>query len=407
MVVHVEGEAFFPHAAFRTPEERLAEAVNLTEALQVDIVRNISITLTKLNSKTLIGGGWVEKIAEIVKEKKIDVVMINAPLLPRQQRNLEIAFNVKVIDRTGLILEIFAQRARTKAGRLQVELAQLKYQQSRLVRTWTHLERQRGGLGKTGGPGERQIELDRRMLRDRMGTIKRQLKDVEKERGLQRRARLKNRTPVVALVGYTNAGKSTLFNALVSEKTLAQDMLFATLDPLMRQMELPSKRIAILADTVGFVSDLPHELVEAFHATLEEVAMADVLIHVHDASSSDAIAQAQDVMQVLEDIGAHDSRIIDVANKADLVKGKIIGDALGISVSAVTGENVEKVLQAIDSTLGESWKEVLLKVSVSNGRKVAWLHAHGEILSQEIKGETWHIRVKLMPEDLNLFKKMT
>lgn len=409
-VLHVDEPQVQPMAG-RTLEQRLHEAVNLTEALRgIHVIGTEALRLQAINPKTFIGGGKVEELVERKQANSFDVLLVNVQLSPRQQRNLELAIGCKVIDRTGLILEIFAERARTKAGRLQVELAQLHYQQSRLVRTWTHLERQRGGLGKTGGPGERQIELDRRMIRDRMTQIKNDLKRVEQERGLHRRARERAGMPVVALVGYTNAGKSTLFNALVGEdETMAKNQLFATLDPLMRKVKLASGLEIILADTVGFVADLPHELVESFKATLEEVSSSDLILHVKDVSAEDAEAQEADVLEVLESIGAQKVARLDVGNKVDLLPE---GQALGlgvIGVSGMTGQGVERLCAAIDEHFRATQNEYELQIEASDGKQMAWLHQNGEVVGQDLVEDKWQVRALMSPATFerycSIFKK--
>ena len=409
-VVHVEMPAALKQKSHgvtnrRTSDVQLEEAVNLADALGLDVVYSETITLNKVNPRTLVGSGRIEMLAEVIEDQDIDVVILNVRLTPTQQRNLELDLKRKVIDRTGLILEIFADRARTHAGRLQVELASLSYQQSRLVRTWTHLERQRGGLGKTGGPGERQIELDRRMIRARIKAIKDELTEVEKTRALHRKARTKAGLPSVALVGYTNAGKSTLFNALVGDASVAQDMLFATLDPLMRKMTLPNGREIMLSDTVGFVSDLPHELVEAFHATLEEVALADLLIHVHDGSSDDAIEQDRDVKGVLKSIGAGEIPVIDVCNKMDLMEGNI-AMVSGYACSALTKQGIPQVLRAMEDHFAANEQEYSFHVQAADGKRIAWLHAHGEVLDMQLDDTDYIVKVRMTEEDANIFEKM-
>ncbi len=398
-------------AAPRTQAERLAEAVNLFEALQVQVVHAETVVLNRITPATLLGGGVVERLAEVVRAQQLEVVMVDSVLSPRQQRGLEVALNCKVMDRTGVILELFAARARTRAGQLQVELAQLTYQQGRLVRAWSHLERQRGGMGKTGGPGERQLEIDRRLIRARLAMLKQDLADVVQTRGLQRMARQRAATPTVALVGYTNAGKSTLFNALVQAGTLVADALFATLDPLMRRLSLPSGQDIVLIDTVGFVADLPHELVEAFKATLEEVVMADLLLHVQDASSPEMAAQADDVRNVLQQIGAADKRMIQVFNKIDRIADPQLrptggGAVQSINVSATTGEGIAALLAAIQQRLQAEWAELTVKVPAGDGRRLAWLAAHGTLVKQVLKGEVWHLTVKLPQADVGAWQKL-
>ena len=322
--------AFVIHPDIRTvplprgPQAMLEEAAQLVAAISLDVVHAEAVSLYKPRAPTFLGTGFVDRIADIAAEHNDPVIVVNAALTPVQQRNLETRTKCKVIDRTALILEIFGARAQTHAGRLQVELAALTFQRSRLVRSWTHLERQRGGGGFLGGPGERQIELDRRMLMRRVSQIKLELKDVVRTRALQRRNRVRGETPTIALIGYTNAGKSTLFNHLTGAGVLSKDMLFATLDPTMRELTLPSGRRAILADTVGFISQLPTELIDAFKSTLEEVVHADLLLHVHDAASSFVGEDADDVATVLYDLGLDDTRqqqcVMHVFNKADLLE---------------------------------------------------------------------------------------
>lgn len=390
----------------RMPSERLAEAVNLATAVDLQVVWSENVNLSKVNPALLLGGGKVDELAEIVAREKIAVVVVDTALSPRQQRQLEERLVAKVLDRTGLILEIFGARARTRVGKLQVELARLTYEQSRLVRQWTHLERQRGGMGKTGGPGERQLELDKRMLRTRMAAVRRELAEVEQTRGLQRMARQKAQLPTVALVGYTNAGKSTLFNKLVSAGTLVADALFATLDPLMRRLELPGGLEVVLVDTVGFVSDLPHELVEAFKATLEEVVMADVLLHVHDVASPEYDAQAADVKSVLGQLGAVDKAVIHVFNKLDLLPPDVLIPRGGQAVSAVTGAGVEALLLRVEEVLTADWVTEKVKVGAGDGKRLAWLYAHGKVVDDKLVEDVWHLTVQLRPADLGVWRKM-
>lgn len=408
----------------RGSQAKLEEAVNLTQALAVDLIHSEMIALKKVNPKLVIGSGYAQELLELWDKEEIDLVVMNCPLTPSQQRNLENMWQVKVIDRTHLILEIFADRAQTKAGRLQVALAQQKYQKGRLVRAWTHLERQRGGMGKTGGPGERQIELDKRMIRDRIRKIEEDLSRVEKERLLQRAGRTKSGLPVVSLVGYTNAGKSSLFNAVlkstlpkgeetvdVKEEAMVKDMLFATLDPLMRKVTLPSGREFILSDTVGFISDLPHELVASFKSTLEEVMFSDLLLHVHDASSADALAQAEDVREVLGSIEAGKVPSLNVFNKMDLPledEGADIHNAIeGIDVSALQGEGVEALLEAIETKLSEREVTKDIMLFTGDGKRLAWLHAHAQVLSTDYSHEgKVSVSVKIAPETLEQFSKI-
>ncbi len=365
---------------------------------------------------TLFGKGQAEIIGAAIAEHHVTVAVVDAALTPVQQRNLETAWTCKVIDRTGLILDIFGARARTREGSLQVELAHLDYQRSRLVRSWTHLERQRGGFGFLGGPGETQIEADRRLIGDRITRLKLELEDVRRTRGLHRGARRRVPYPVVALVGYTNAGKSTLFNALTGAAVTAQDQLFATLDPTMRGLTLPSGRHAILSDTVGFISDLPTELVAAFRATLEEVAEADLILHVRDISHPDTAAQRADVVAVLAGmvkdgtLDAHwPERSIEVLNKADLLGGI---DAVptredsGLAVSALTGEGLPALRSAIDRFLASQLITLSVDVPVTDGAKLAWLYRHGEILVREDNESDVHMEVRLSEADRARFDRL-
>jgi len=385
----------------RSPQARLEECVGLALAIHVDVVHQEVVNIARPKPATLFGQGVVEAIATTIgragKEKwewaddSIDLAIVDATLSPIQQRNLEKAWNCKVIDRTGLILEIFGERARTSEGSLQVELAALTYQRSRLVRSWTHLERQRGGLGFIGGPGESQIEIDRRLIDERIVRLKNDLKDVKRTRELHRKSRRNTPYPIVALVGYTNAGKSTLFNRLTRAKVFAEDLLFATLDPTMRSITLPSGRDVILSDTVGFISELPHELVAAFHATLEEVHEADVILHVRDASHPDTEAQRADVLDVLKTLGVEEKLedcMIEVYNKADLIADddmEIINNRVKRSkgristVSAVTGQGCETLQNDINTLLSARFESLTLDVPYSDGELLSWLYNHGEV----------------------------
>ncbi|OHC72886.1 MAG: GTPase HflX [Rhodospirillales bacterium RIFCSPLOWO2_01_FULL_65_14] len=403
-------------------EHLLAEAVGLAHALDLDVVHTESVALERRRPSTLLGSGVVERVGEVVKGDgngmpKVAVALVDAALTPVQQRNLEKAWNCKVVDRTGLILEIFAARARTREGRLQVELAALTYQKSRLVRTWTHLERQRGGTRALGGPGETQIESDRRQISERIVRVKRELGDVKRTRELHREARRRVPYPVVALVGYTNAGKSTLFNRLTRANVKVQDQLFATLDPTMRALDLPSGRTAILSDTVGFISELPHELVNAFHATLEEVVEADLIVHVRDAAHPDSAAQKADVLTVLREMGldeAIEESLIEVLNKIDLLPADEKQVAINragrsnkpmLPLSAVTGEGCDAMVRLIDDRITRNFKVIEVTLKHSDGAAVAWLYDHGEVVSREDAPDAIHLKVRLDAAHLARFQQ--
>ncbi len=382
-------------ATTRTPAARLEEALGLAAAIDLDIVHSEIVNLSDPKPATLIGSGKLDELAAIVKENEAEVAVVDHPLTPVQQRNLEKALNAKVLDRTGLILEIFGERARTREGTLQVELAHLEYQRGRLVRSWTHLERQRGGAGFLGGPGETQIEADRRLLQEKIVKLKRELEQVRRTRELHRAKRQKVPYPVVAIVGYTNAGKSTLFNRLTGASVLAEDMLFATLDPTLRRLRLPLGTDIILSDTVGFISDLPTHLVAAFRATLEEVVEADLVIHLRDISDPDTLAQAEDVERILADLGVDASdgeRVIEVWNKIDLLDadGRAhLADIAGrnpdqppVAVSAATGEGIGELVALIEARLAGSTTVVEVAVRPDQLQLTGWLYRSGSVLSR-------------------------
>ncbi len=385
--------------------------MGLAHAIDLDVVFSGIVPLPQPKPGTLFGSGKVEEIAALVKERDIGLVVIDHAVSPIQQRNLEKAWAAKVLDRTGLILEIFGRRAATREGRLQVELAHLNYQRSRLVRTWTHLERQRGGYGFLGGPGEAQIELDRRMIGERIEKIEKELARVVKTRELHRAGRARVPYPVVAIVGYTNAGKSTLFNRVTGASVLAKDQVFATLDPTMRELKLPSGRRVILSDTVGFISDLPTSLVAAFRATLEEVVAAHLILHVRDISHPETEAQKQDVEHVLGDLGidaeAAATPLLEVWNKADRLTREELREAQHaiarsgrgeILVSALKGTGLDDLMQAIDARLGGGDEVLLIDLPPGEGRLLSWLHDNSELIDKASEDDgSLHLKVRIDP----------
>jgi GTP-binding protein HflX len=399
------------NGAARSLDARLEEAVGLARAINLDVVGGEVVRLARPVPSTLIGSGGVDTLGTVIEEQKIDLVIVDGTLTPVQQRNLERRWKTKVIDRTGLILEIFGARARTHEGRLQVELAALTYQRSRLVRSWTHLERQRGGFGFLGGPGESQLEIDRRLIGERIGKLRRELEDVKRTRALHREARKRVPFPVVALVGYTNAGKSTLFNRLTRSSVAAEDLLFATLDPTMRRLGLPSGKTVILSDTVGFISDLPTHLVAAFRATLEEVTEADIVVHVRDAHHPDSAAQRADVLAVLSELGLKqlvEDGLIEVLNKIDLLDDEARAGLLNqtqrneelVALSAATGEGCEGLLAALSRRLDSTARAVRVDVPLSDGKTLAWIYERGEVLGRRDDSEAAHLSVRLSEADL-------
>ncbi len=399
----------------RSLESRLQEAKGLASAMGVDVIDAVEVALNEVKPATYIGRGAIDTFKDICKEHDVDVIIFDCNLLPTQQRNLEKAFDIKVIDRTGLIIEIFGQRAKTREGMLQVDLASLEYQRSRLVRSWTHLERQRGGAGFMGGPGESQIELDRRMIDEQIVRIRKSLEKVKKTRRLQREPRKKAPWPTVALVGYTNAGKSTLFNYLTDANILAKDMLFATLDPLMRLFEQDNKKPFILADTVGFISNLPHELVDAFKATLEEVLEADIILHVMDVSDVDFISNRNDVYKVLAEMELPENKdIIEVWNKVDLVdndelEGMMSDDSMSegsvCMVSSISGYGVQNLLDIIEKKLSKSDIICHICLALDEVNKILpWIYNHANILSRADDVDDGSVHLELSLETTNCLR---
>ena len=404
-------------AARRSADARVDEAEGLAEAIGIEIVASRSFRVRTVRPATLLGKGQVEEVAEAAKENGAGLLIVDAPLTPIQQKNLEEEVGTKVIDRTGLILEIFGERAASAEGRLQVELAHLDYQAGRLVRSWTHLERQRGGFGFLGGPGETQIEADRRMIRDRMARIRRELEQVKRTRSLHRDRRHRAPWPVIALVGYTNAGKSTLFNRLTGEEVFAENLLFATLDPTMRDIRLPGFDKVILSDTVGFVSDLPTELIAAFRATLEEVASADLLVHVRDMNHPDREAQREDVEDVLTSLGLAEEGApprIEAWNKVDLLapdEGERLKEEARrredvLPISATTGEGLDRLRELMAEKLrtGEQIHEI--RLPASDGGRIAWLHSRGEVIDQSLEHDEVQLSVRLSPDNWARFQAL-
>jgi GTP-binding protein HflX len=401
----------------RAVAARLDEAEGLARAIDLDVVDKGIAAVAAIRPSTWLGKGKVEELAGVVRSHEAGLVVMDCALSPVQQRNLERAWNAKVLDRTGLILEIFGRRARTREGSLQVELAHLNYQRSRLVRSWTHLERQRGGFGFLGGPGETQIETDRRLIAERIAKIERELEGVKSTRKLHRDSRRRVPYPIIALVGYTNAGKSTLFNRMTRAKVVSADMLFATLDPTLRAVDLPHGSRIIMSDTVGFISDLPTMLVAAFRATLEEVIEADIILHVRDVSHGDTAAQSADVIAVLRDLGIEpdDRRLIEVWNKIDNVDpaererlenlSRRAGGPRPVLVSALTGEGIENLTAAIEDELACSRLTLDVALDLADGAGMSWLHRHVEVLARDERADgRMHMTVRVAPDRAGLVR---
>lgn len=410
-IVHPE---FKMAAGDRDLDYVLEETGGLARAINLEVLQTKAVKVGRIQAGAFLGKGQRAQIAEEIEQLSPHVVIFNHTLSPVQQRNLEKEWDVKVIDRTGLILEIFGARAQTKEGRLQVELAMLEYQRSRLVRAWTHLERQRGATGFIGGPGETQIELDRRLIGERITKLKKSLESVRRTRELGRKSREAVPLPVVALVGYTNAGKSTLFNTVTDSKVFAKDLLFATLDPTLRRFELPNKQQAILSDTVGFISDLPTHLIAAFRATLEQTIHADVIIHVIDVSRPDWKAQREDVITILRDLGIeyeNDGRIIEAYNKLDLVDGEMFDDFARevkfsdnkAMISALHGRGLDALFEKTAALIAAGRQKVRFRIAVADGKALSWLYDHAEVVSREDHSDFITLDVMIEPEESNKF----
>lgn len=397
--------------------QAIEEACGLAAAIDLDVAEALQVNISRINPGHLFGKGTRENIGKAVQQHKPDIVIVNYTLSPVQQRNLEKELQCKIIDRTGLILEIFGARAQTKEGRIQVELAQLDYQRSRLVKSWSHLERQRGGTSFVGGPGESQLEIDRRLIAGRIANLKKELTKVRKTRELGRKARERVPFPVVALVGYTNAGKSTLFNRLTGADVFAKDLLFATLDPTLRRIELPSGRVVILSDTVGFIADLPTHLIEAFRATLDQTQYADVILHVRDSTQNDFDVHKEEVIRIMGDLGIDyesDERIFEVINKLDICpearRNEIERQAKFndhiLPISAQTGEGVDELLKVIDEFLSRNWNQITYDIPVSDGKALAWLYQHAEVLETKEGADATEIIVHIDPANQNRFEDL-
>jgi GTPase len=406
-----------PAANGRDPRDALAEAVGLAGALDLDVVAALTVPLSRTRAGTLFGSGKVAELAQLIADREAGLVVIDGALSPVQQRNLERVWKAKVLDRTGLILEIFGERAQSREGVLQVELAHLSYQKSRLVRSWTHLERQRGGFGFLGGPGETQIEADRRALDERIQHIRQALGKVARTRGQHRKARRRDETPVMALVGYTNAGKSTLFNLLAGAQVLARDMPFATLDPTMRAVMLPSGRRVILSDTVGFISELPHQLVAAFRATLEEVLDADLILHVRDVAHAESEMQAEDVRAILGELGVGEGalgRMIEAWNKIDRLERDQAEALRAVAartpgaqpISALTGEGVPALLATIDAELAEPTRDETIRLGFDQGDKRAWLFGRKLVTSEVQTDGGFEVAVRWTDRDRSRYRAL-